>query len=345
VKYLKSIHSVVRPLIAGLIASIFALVACSTQPPQNTPSIVAEIAKVEILTGQAPLSHAITNHVYTYKLGAAKVDDAIWSWGDGSADTAGVIVKKVWRQPGTFVVKLAATVNGKAMTTSQSMTVVGMPISSGTMTTCAVTKSSGVHCWGESNYGFEGYGDFARGANHVLIKDLTDVVSISRGVSHSCAVKSDKTVACWGHILTDNPKVAPEANYSEQRPPHTVAGVTDVIAIGTAYFHTCALKAKGTVECWGDNKFGQLGDGTVRRSYKKPMTVVGLSDAVAMSIGGSHGCALRATGAVVCWGWNAWGQLGDGSSINKLNPVEVIGISDAVAISVGTYTSVVSHIY
>jgi alpha-tubulin suppressor-like RCC1 family protein len=338
-KVLKSINNGMHRLVAALIASIFALSACSTPPLQNTPLLITEVTKLEILSGQAPLSQAMTDQVYTYKLDAAEADKAAWSWGDGSADASGAVVKKVWRQPGTFAVKVAATVKGKVISTSRSVTVVGAPISSGTMTTCAVTKSSRVHCWGESNYGFEAYTDFERGVNHVLIKDLADVVSVSRGPSRSCAVKSDRTAACWGHILTDNPNVAPDAYYSERRLPHTVVGLTDVIAIGTAALHTCALTAKGTVECWGDNKFGQLGDGTGKRSYKKPVPVAGVSDAVAVSVGGFHGCALRATGVVMCWGWNAFGQLGDGSSTDKLKPVQVVGLSDAVAVSVGTYAS------
>jgi alpha-tubulin suppressor-like RCC1 family protein len=336
---LKNIHRTLSCSIIGLIALIFVLIGCSAQPQKNTDSQISDIATIGILAEQSPSFKVFSNQIYTYKIDAANAGSVVWSWGDGSMDSTGNLIKKIWRKPGTFLVKLVATVNGKVMTTSQSITVTGIPITSGIQTTCAITKTSEVQCWGDSNYGFEAYGDFVRGSNYITIKDLFNVVSISRADNYSCAVKSDKTVSCWGYILTDNPKAAPEANYRELRPPHAVANLTEVVTISTAPLHTCALKSNGTVVCWGDNKFGQLGDGTVRRSYAKAVAVIDLSDAAAISLSGFHGCALKMNGEVVCWGNNAFGQLGDGSLINRPSPVTVTGLSDAVAINVGATSS------
>ena len=83
------------------------------------------------------------------------------------------------------------------------------------------------------------------------------------------------------------------------------------MAIAAGRAHTCALRADGTVGCWGDNIEGQLGDGTTT-NRSTPVTVSGLANVVAVAAGNHHTCALRADGTVRCWGSNSAGELGDG---------------------------------
>ena len=87
--------------------------------------------------------------------------------------------------------------------------------------------------------------------------------------------------------------------------PVTVTGLTNVVAVTAGDFHTCALRADGTVRCWGDNAVGQLGDGSTTDRLV-PVAVSGLTNAVAVSAGGGHTCAVRVDGAVFCWGSNEW---------------------------------------
>src|SRR5262249_43481543 len=102
-----------------------------------------------------------------------------------------------------------------------------------------------------------------------------------------------------------------------------------------ASFHTCALLSRGALECWGYNKFGEVGDGTTTDRLV-PTPVSGLSSGVqAVAAGSQHTCAL-VSGGVECWGDNQVGQVGDGTTKERHTPVPVFGLSSGVkAITAG----------
>ena len=106
--------------------------------------------------------------------------------------------------------------------------------------------------------------------------------------------------------------------------------LADIESISAGEVHTCAV-VDGAAMCWGDNFYSQVGDGTtINRNV--PTTVIGLGSGIAaVSGGGLHSCAVTTSGGVKCWGYNMFGQLGDGTAIDRSTPVDVVGLSSGVS--------------
>jgi plastocyanin len=136
-------------------------------------------------------------------------------------------------------------------------------------------------------------------------------VAIDGGDDSYCAVTTAGGVVCWGWNGWGN--LGDGTRVDRRRPVHVIGLSSGVKAVSVARGHSCALMRAGTVECWGSNSWGELGNGTWRKSAK-PVQVVGLHDAVAVSAGGEHTCAITSAGGVKCWGSNAHGALGAGIS-------------------------------
>lgn len=116
------------------------------------------------------------------------------------------------------------------------------------------------------------------------------------------------------------------------------AGGSAIVQLAAGFAATCARRADGTVWCWGEDDFGELGRGTASNTPRTPGPVVGITDAVDVAVGQGHMCIVRATGAVVCFGQNPFGQLGDGTtgaSLTGTNVVDTVSgtaFADAVKI-------------
>lgn len=161
---------------------------------------------------------------------------------------------------------------------------------------------------------------------------------------HTCGLTSDGLAKCWGDNSWGQLGTGESSYWGELSPVDVVGlGVATGISAGGGTSHTCAVTGAGAAKCWGGNNYGQLGDGTTI-PRPAPVDVSGLGTGMlALSVGGSHTCALVDGGAgvrrVKCWGMNYAGQLGDGTTGEKsVVPREVVGLEDgAAAVAAGTY--------
>jgi len=218
-----------------------------------------------------------------------------------------------------------------------------MALTAGAMHTCVLLEAGTVQCWGENSFGQLGNGMTTAHATPVEVSRLRGVTALAAGANHTCALLATGTVQCWGENSFG--QLGSETSTEFRATPAEVIRLREVTALAAGANHTCALLATGTVQCWGGNFAGQLGDGT-STGRVTPAEVRQLRGVTALAVGFGHACALLATGTVQCWGENAFGQLGDGTSGQlgdgtsekfRTTPVEVVGLRGATALAAGRH--------
>ncbi len=177
-------------------------------------------------------------------------------------------------------------------------------------------------------------------------KSSASLVTVTPGGITRISASGDSTfaylpggsVTCWGCGVSGPIASAKALSTSRSAPSRQggtgLSGVADVQTNTINY--TCALMVVGTVECWGSNQYGQLGNGTTTDS-SVPVVVSGLSGVTAIAVDLASTCALLSTGTVECWGSNQYGQLGNGTTVSSSVPVSVSGLTGATALARGIW--------
>jgi alpha-tubulin suppressor-like RCC1 family protein len=248
-------------------------------------------------------------------------------------------------------------------------------IDGGKYSSCALLSTGSIKCWGQNDYGTLGTGDNVSSLVPVPVVDITNATKVATGDHHTCAVLADSSARCWGYNSTAALGDGTSTNrFRPVTPIGLTTGVTDiaagessscavvsggvkcwgsafgtttpadltgltsgVVAVSTMGNHWCARMSSGGAKCWGQNNFGQLGDGNFSSGFSlTPVDVVGVSNIVDLDAGGSHSCLAVLNGQVFCWGLNNVGQIGLGYSSAPVTPPQAVpGLSNVVDVAAG----------
>jgi alpha-tubulin suppressor-like RCC1 family protein len=251
------------------------------------------------VAGLSGITHIACGETYTIAL---KNDGTVWAWGSNRM--------KFWKEKAVIFKNVPAQVNGLHDT---------IAISGRFFHILALKKDGTVWSWGSNPMGQLGDGSTIERDTPAPVKGLADVIAIAAGRDQSVALKKDGTVWAWGGIRTSQSK-DPKVALQEMTVPAPVqiGELTGVVAIAAGKEHAVALKKDGTVWTWGSNRQDQLGSSVPYsgppRQIRGLSQVNMLSDVVAVFCGDYHNMAIKKDRSLWAWGYNQYGELGDGTS-------------------------------
>ena len=216
--------------------------------------------------------------------------------------------------------------DGTGLTSSTPVAVLKLDpmadLDAGTAHVCAIAMDGAVYCWGNSERGQAGASMMVPSTPAAVVPMIAGATRISAGNDFTCAIDA-AGLSCWGDNL-DGELTDAVATDATQTP--TLLGLTGVVEMAAGADgdadpndarggHACAIVDGGKVQCWGNNRHGQLGRGTVSDQKEPlPMEVPGIKDAVQVAAGAEVTCARLKSGAAACWGRNDHGQVGNGQT-------------------------------
>ena len=248
---------------------------------------------------------------------ALKSDGSLWAWGHNYHGQLG---------DGTNVDRLTPVQIG--ISTDWKV------VSAGGEHTIALKSGGSLWAWGKNNHGQLGDGTNVDRRMPVQIGTSTDWTAISAGDSHTLALKSDGSLWAWGG---NGYGQLGDGTNTDSRIPVRMGIDTDWTAISAGDSHTLALKSDGSLWAWGINSVGELGNGKKGpgENSSDPVRVGTDLNWRAISANGSHSLALKSDGSLWAWGWNGYGQLGDGTTVSRSVPVRVGNDANWAMISIG----------
>lgn len=212
-------------------------------------------------------------------------------------------------------------------------------ISSGSRHTCGIAADGAAFCWGSNGTAQLGNTTHRSWAHQpVAVAGGRKYTAISAGVAHTCAIAAGGAAWCWG-----------EGGYGELGNGKTEDSAVPVAVAGGISFTSisagsgpsaCGVATDGRGYCWGNDTYGQLGDGgeiTGRTTDMKlvPTPVAGGATFTSIAVGTQHACGILTSRSVMCWGNNTSGKLGAGTDAHSSTPVAVGGTFSFEQIDVG----------
>lgn len=213
-------------------------------------------------------------------------------------------------------------------------------ITSGGLVMCALDVDRRAFCWGGNTLGEVGDGtSIAKRGPSAVVGGMRWKV-IDAGGAHVCGISIDDVTYCWGNNFRGALGLGDGTMGGASPRPLRVSGGITFANVRTTLGTSCALTPEGDGYCWGVNDYGMLGDGETPEPFKEsdtPVRVVGGHRFASLALGGAHVCAIRLDAQAYCWGWNRYGQLGDGTDAHSSTPVLVQGNRRWSSLSAGEF--------
>ncbi len=205
-------------------------------------------------------------------------------------------------------------------------------IAAGGFHSCGLTAAGAAYCWGSNGYGELGDGTTNNTTAPVAVSGGFTFISLAAGDQHTCGVTTGGAARCWGRNGSGE---LGDGSTTDRSTPTAVAGGLTFTTVTVKSSHTCAITSAGAAHCWGRNFNGQLGDGTTSPFSSVPVAVSGGHVFGMIAAGSDHTCGVTTAGAAYCWGFNDYGQVGDGSATSRSTPVAVSGGLTFASVSIG----------
>jgi len=214
---------------------------------------------------------------------------------------------------------------------------IGIAIASRTVV--ALLASGAVMQWGDS---LDWSGNSGPTLTPTQVPGITDAIQVAAAGQTLYALRPNGTVLAWG--ANDTWMLGDGSTDEYRATPGPVSGISNAVEVAATFDTALVRLSTGEIYAWGSNGSGALGNGTQNTygnnsvsvpSQKNPQPVTGITTAKKLVAGGGAVYAILTSGEVRSWGWNASGQLGDGTTTDRTTPVTVSGITNPVTIGAG----------